>query len=680
MRRIRFPRWPAKGAGAAVLLLCAGLAQAQDAEEILVPYKGDAYEEVDSVFLSSERYHELRKLAFPDESELRTVVASGRYHATRKGDDVTVTAHYTIRKRTDAIERIALHLQHVAVTEARLNDKPATLAVDAKRGYSLVLAGKGDYQLTLTTKPRLQVSQGTQWVAIPVYPVATATMVLEDDSKGYKIEVGSLGGEQGGTHRIGPVTTLSVVWRPETKGFTAQTAELRAHTELACSVRDGFTAVGAQIRFGISGGSTTRVRVKLDKSLTVRHVGTKYLAGWEQDDDGVVTVVLSKPHTREAVVGIVAERTTQRLRAESLPTVQPLDVVRDAGTITLETLPDLKLAVRDTQGLMRGAAPSKAPAWRGTPEWGTVHAVYRYAVRPFRLDWRVTVEATSFRAKTETWITLHNEQVAADVRLDVEVERGPGVFAFRVGVPAEYEVLAASGPHVRDWWIEEGVLTIALRQRHRTRAGYAIQLRRRGPTSEVAEAPALTLLGAVRQSGMVRVLVADGLEIETGDNEGLLPVNLNRIEKVQAVGVPHGARLPARRGPVEPRAIDARRATRGRGADGDARRPVGRPHPDRGAAQLPRSTRAGRRGGVQRAGRRRQGDRHRRAREARVEVGRRGWRAPLLPEPSQSDARKRCRYGDLPRALPVPPSAGWSPRTSRSCGATSRSRRSRTAP
>ena len=35
----------------------------------------------------------------------------------------------------------------------------------------------------------------------------------------------------------------------------------------------GFTAVGAYIRFGISGGETSRVRVKVDKSLTVRHVG-----------------------------------------------------------------------------------------------------------------------------------------------------------------------------------------------------------------------------------------------------------------------------------------------------------------------------------------------------------------------------------------------------------------------
>jgi len=536
LRRIRFPRRPAKGAGAAVILLAAGFAHAQDSEEILVPYKGDAYEKIDSVFLSSERYHALRKLAFPDQSELRTVVSNGRYHTTREGDDVTVTAHYTIRKSTDAAERIALRLQKVAVTAATLNGKPATLAVDAKRGYSLLVAAKGDYQLTLTMRPRLQVSKGTQWVALPVRPVATATLVLKDNSKGFKVEVGALGGEQGGTHRVGPVTTLSVVWRPETKGFTAQTAELRAQTDLACSVRDGFTAVGASIRFGISGGSTTRVRVKVDKNFTVRQVWTKFMAGWEQDDDGVVTVVLSKPHTREALIGLVAERATERLRTESIPIVQALDVVRDAGTITLETLPDLKLEVLNTQGLMRGTTSGKAPAWRGTPEWGTVHSVQRYAVRPFTLDWRVSVEQTSFRAKSDTWLTLHKEQIAADVRLDVEVERGPGLFALRVGVPADYEVLTASGPHVRDWWLADGVLHIALRSRHTARAQYAIQLRRRGPTTEVSAAPALTLLGAVRQSGMVRVLVADGLDIETGESEGLLPVNLNRIAKVNSPG------------------------------------------------------------------------------------------------------------------------------------------------
>ncbi|MHC4956609.1 MAG: hypothetical protein ACYTGZ_22450, partial [Planctomycetota bacterium] len=539
IRRIRWPRRPA--AGAAALLVAASLAHAGEGdgtkmEETLVPYKGDKFDAIEQVFLPSERYHKLRRLAYPDKTERQTVVSSARYEAARTGDDVTVTAHYAIVKETAAAERIALRLQGIAVTEAKLNDKPATLAVDKKRGYTLMLSGKGEFALTLTLRPRLDKKSGTQWIALPIRPVSTATLKLTDDSKGYEVNVAALGGEAAGTERLGPVSTLRVTWTPKTKGFTAQAAELRAHTALACSVRDGFTAIGAFVRFGISGGSVTRLRVMVDKTLTVRQVGTKYLAGWERDESGIVTIALSRPHTREALVGIVAERKTARTRTESVPTVQPLDVLRDAGNIRLETLADLKIELLKTQGLMRGKAPNKKPSWRGTPEWGTVHSVHRYAVRPFELEWRVVVEKTRFRARSETWLTLHKEQIAADVRMEVVVERGPGLFELQTGVPPEYEVLNAAGPNVRDWWIEDGRLHIALLRRHRGRATYAIQLRQRVATSKGVAAPALALLGAVRQPGLVRLLAADGLEIETGESEGLLPVNLDQLGKKRTAG------------------------------------------------------------------------------------------------------------------------------------------------
>ncbi len=567
-RRIRWPRRPA--AGASALLLAAGLAQAGEPEEILVPYKGDDYTKIEQVFLEATRYHELRKLAYPDSTERQTVVGAASYEAVRLKDEVAVRASYRIVKSTDASERLALRLQGVAVTQAKLNGKPAALAVDTKRGYSVMLAGKGEYELVLTLRPRLQTRAGTQWISLPVRPVATARMRLEDDSKGYEVVVGALGGETEGVHNVGPVSTLNIIWKPKTEGPKTQVAELRAQTDVACSVRDGFTAVGAFVRFGISGGSTSRVRVMVDKSLTVRSVGTKYLAGWERGDDGVVTVLLSRPHTREAAIGIVAERTTQREREESAPLIQPLDVLRDAGTITLETLPDLKLELLATQGLMRGKAPKKAPAWRGTPEWGTVHSAYRYAVRPFELRWRVKVEATRFRARSQTWISLRKELIAADVRLEVEVERGPGLFELLVGVPEGYEVLGASGPHVRDWWVETGKLHIALLRRHRQRATYAVRLRRRVETADGVDAPALTLLGAVRQPGIVRVLVADGLEVETGESDGLLPTNLGSAAKAtrggfrairayRHVAVPWSLRLSTRE---ERREVDAFTVTR----------------------------------------------------------------------------------------------------------------------
>jgi hypothetical protein len=152
------------------------------------------------------------------------------------------------------------------------------------------------------------------------------------------------------------------VWTPKTKGFTTPTAELRAATYLQCAIRDGFTAIAGRVRYSIAGGTVSRVRIAVDASLTVRRVGCANLAGWDRDASGVLNIALSKPAARDLVVEVWAERKTPRLRAESVPRFEPLGVLRDTGSITLESLADLKLELTKTQGLLRGTS-----AWSG--EW-----------------------------------------------------------------------------------------------------------------------------------------------------------------------------------------------------------------------------------------------------------------------------------------------------------------------
>ncbi|MHC4450342.1 MAG: hypothetical protein ACYS0E_09435, partial [Planctomycetota bacterium] len=564
LRNIRWPRKPA--AGATALLLAVGLAHG---EEIIAPYKGDDIEKIDRVFLPAVKYHELRKLAYPEVAGRRTIVAAAAYAAVRHGDEVTVTARYVIEKETDAAERIPLRLQEVAVTYASLNDEPATLAVDKKQGYLLVLRGKGRYELELALRPRLVKQGKSSWFAIPVRPVATATLALTHDAEGFDLRVGALGGKQKDSYRLGPVAVLSAVWTPKTKGFTTPTAELRAATYLQCAIRDGFTAIAGRVRYSIAGGTVSRVRIAVDASLTVRRVGCANLAGWDRDASGVLNIALSKPAARDLVVEVWAERKTPRLRAESVPRFEPLGVLRDTGSITLESLADLKLELTKTQGLLRGTLPRKAPKFRATPEWGVTQSVHRFAVRPFSLEWRVVLETTRLRARTRTYVYLQPEETTTRVILDVETERGPGEFELLVGVPKDHEVTGVTGPHLRDWWVEDGRLHIARLLRSLKRASYTIDLRRRGSTAGGVQVPALALLGAVRQTGDVQVRVADGLEVETGDSEGLLPINLDSIRKpgsdpllmraYRSVAVPWSLALSTRK---ERREMDALTVTR----------------------------------------------------------------------------------------------------------------------
>jgi len=516
-RRFRLKR------AAATLLLLGVYAEAGD--EIWVPYSDDPGK-IDRVFLPAKEYHRLRRLAYPETAGRATAFTRAVYTAELRGEELTVRAVYGIVKETDGAERLPLGLHEVAVTKARLDDRPANLAI-VKGGYVLVLAGKGRFTLELELRPRLDKSGETRSFRFPVRPVADARLGLTHDREGFDVKVVGLGGKADALHHLGPVALVGVTWTPRTEGFAAAAAELRARTEATVSVRDGFTAIAARILFGISGGKADRFRVRVGTDIVVREVRCPGLAGW-QVDDGDLVVALAKPAAKGLQLEILAERPAERERTETVPMIAPLGVLRDAGVIALETLPDLKLEILDSQGLLRGLAGDAPRKLAATADRGALHSVYRFAVRPFTLRWRVFVERTRLRVQTNIDLFVEREAATVMAALRVEVERGPGPFSIPVTVPAGYEVVTVRGP-VRDWWVKEDRLTIARPNRQKGAAGYEVFLRRRGSTAESFVAPALAVPGAVRETGILRVAVADGLELETGEATNLLPEDVAKV-------------------------------------------------------------------------------------------------------------------------------------------------------
>jgi len=530
VRKARHIRLPRRKTIVPLLLLAATAAQAQSEDEILVPYSGDNIDTVERVFLRAKEYHRLRRLAFPDAAERATVFRAAEYKATLSGEELTVTARYDIWKETETAERIPLMLTGIAVSEARLDGEPANLHVE-KQGYVLVLTGKGRRVLELTLRPRLQASGESRSFSVPIRPVAGARLLIEHDRSGHEVEVIGLGASARGLHHIGPVAVLAAAWSPKTEGFIAPEAELRAHTEAVASVRDGYTSVAARIRYGISGGTAQRFRVRVGKDLIVRRVIAKNLAGWEQDKDGVLRIALTKPAKKSHLVEIHAERPAAREREEAFPQIVPLDVLRDAGVLALDSQPDLKLELIETKGLLRGRADQAPKKLGAAHAGGALHSVHRFAVRPFTLRWRVFLEATRLRATTDIAVAVgpKNTDVLAIVRLTVE--RGPGPFEVRVRLPKDYEVMAAHGT-LRDWWVQDGVLHMARPMRQKHTESYQIHLRRRGATDAPFDAPALSVVGAARESGLLRVAVKDGLELDATGPGNLLPEDIARVAQV----------------------------------------------------------------------------------------------------------------------------------------------------
>ncbi len=523
---IRRPRAAPPAAALLFALLFAGTVHAEG--EVLAPYDPKDPDKLDRVFLGAEEYHLLRKLAFPEEGARETAVVSAEYEATIAGGEAVILARYAIVKETEQAERLPLRLKEIAVTAATLDGKPATLGM-GDDGLLLTVTGKGRFLLELTLRPRLETDGQVRRFSAPVRPVPNATLRLVHDLPAHEVKVVGLGRSEGGTHRLGPVGLLSATFAPKTEGFRAPQAELRAESQVVAAVRDGYTGVAARIRYGISGGTADRFRVRVGSDLVVRAVACPDLAGWEIGDDGILEVALSAPAANSLQVDLIAERPAERERTEAFPEIAPLDVLRDGGILAVQTLPDLKIEILETQGLLRARENDAPGDLHPAPDPGILHSVHRFAVRPFTLRWRVALEPTLLRAETLLDVVVERERVDAKAIVTLTVERGPGPFAFVVKLPSGYEVSGVQGSGVRDWWVRDGELHVERMARQTGALAYTILLLRRGATERAFEAPSLAVAGAARESGTLRIGGAEGLEVEALEASNLLPEDVARV-------------------------------------------------------------------------------------------------------------------------------------------------------
>ncbi|MDH3592234.1 MAG: hypothetical protein OER88_10170, partial [Planctomycetota bacterium] len=170
----------------------------------------------------------------------------------------------------------------------------------------------------------------------------------------------------------------------------------------------------------------------------------------------------------------------------------------------------------------------------GVRQRGAVHSVYRYSVRPIALTWKASIEPTRLRATFDQTLFIERTRTVVEAQVRLQVERGPGVYEIEIEFPGDFEVVRAQGPGLHDWWVRDGVLVLARKQRQRASTSstqYSVIMRKRGSTAEMFSAPALFVRGAARQTGVLKLALADGLEIETGEATSLLPLDIANVKR-----------------------------------------------------------------------------------------------------------------------------------------------------
>ncbi|MCK6484060.1 MAG: hypothetical protein L6R00_08005 [Phycisphaerae bacterium] len=235
--------------------------------------------------------------------------------------------------------------------------------------------------------------------------------------------------------------------------------------------------------------------------------------------------------TATGVPQIVEEGREPRMSEPfGLPAVHAPGVRQESGHVVIAGTPAWTLRVAEAAGMTQIDLPADAAAVRSdTGAWAA--AAYHYAALPYTLRITAAEAPQQLIAANDLLARLADDRTELFYRASVEPRRGKP-HALRFSLPAEFDLLAVSGPLVRDYWFD----TVAAADEGRRVLRVALKAGLVGATPVVIAgsmplniaAPVgiepIWLLDAYRQRGRTAVQALPPLEASVERRDGLLPL------------------------------------------------------------------------------------------------------------------------------------------------------------
>ena len=328
---------------------------------------------------------------------------------------------------------------------------------------------------------------------------------------------------------IGAGERLELRWTPRVKRAAEIAATVFCQNATLVSFRGGAVNTRAILDYQVTQGELREARVRLPAGQTLLRVEGEQVRTWqvkEESGQPTLTVQLLKGVAPAWRLAVETERAMEPLPAScAVETPHALDVKRETGWVGLAVAEDLGLTVEAAQGVQQG---DTAEFLKVAPQAGALAGAYQFLKPDFRLRAKAEALAPQIEVVLRNRVRIGAESVLLQAQLDYTIKRA-GVFALRLGLPAEFTVGAVTGNELAQWVEKtEGgqrVLEVTLKQR--VQGNYALQVTLARVHKELPKTlaiPAVHPLGVQKLTGFVVVSPEVGVQTKAETFEGLTEV------------------------------------------------------------------------------------------------------------------------------------------------------------
>ena len=409
---------------------------------------------------------------------------------------------------------------------------------EAKKTYFMLFPAKGEYDVRITFAARPMVLSDNQWrEAIFSIPSSRARK-LEITSDRTDLEVkfpGALRVEREAddetltlTALLGPGKPFAVQWKPQIAELEGKlVVASRANT--VATVRAGALRLDSLFLFEVAQGKLRELSFALPEDLNVTQVRCAFIQDWRIETvDGTrrLHVVLNRPVTGEHGVQLLAEKTLPDFPADiNLPVIQPLNVIRTTGHLTVGTDSAVQLIVDRTASLSQVEATAfprvildrEHP--RPLPRAKAFY--YQYAATPYVMKLKLDDIVPSYDARYRVGINVKEDDMTVEGQIDRDVVDAP-LWNLKVMIESNLVVADVASRYLEDYSVrtppdDAPYQEVDIRFAQPVQGRALIQFRTelgRGPLDEPQTIRGLSVVGAKNERGEVTISAERGVLVK----------------------------------------------------------------------------------------------------------------------------------------------------------------------
>ncbi|MBI3099264.1 MAG: hypothetical protein HYY93_13640 [Planctomycetes bacterium] len=471
------------------------------------------------------------------------VVSEAVYSGTLSGARVSATATIKVEMLEDSVAEIRLFPAGTPVTEPKLPSKGVHFLRDAD-GTKILIDAKGSYTIAVPFSLDVIADGPATRCVWPLLDAASVRGTLVIPKGGLEAAVAGDGDiraseAKGGTTieffpRSGP--TLTLVWAPKGTGL-ALGAPLDVEAQTFASLEAGLLRVSTAIRATAQrGGETDHLSVRLPAGAAVTQVAGGSIDRWSAASaaDGVrVDLWFRRP--APAILGA-------RLKYEVLLGALPVEVSiapplvspagRQVGLLGIGVSGVLEAREARTAGFEKIDVGSVDFEVRPSGVFPTL--AYRYAGvaaadgAPVAIGLALDEKPAPLVGEVWTFVTLENGLATAHVLLRPTFE-GAGRNRLACSLPAGYTLNSVRGDKVADWKAEPDRLSISLTRRRVGLTEIFLEFQTIADPEKPVPIPAVRLLEASRQTGLLALGIDDRHEFMVDSTTGLRQIEPSEL-------------------------------------------------------------------------------------------------------------------------------------------------------